>query len=303
MGDSRQLSVTPDKRSRRSSSISILDGRPLPADSCARPKITWAKGVEFLEHDCSIVIKTVNGKRVSSHPLLQGREPPKPKACILFTTGQKVEMYNPQSDKWTIARVRGKVRRRNGWHYALRCNHKDLNDHVPSELLRPVKEYDIAEDHHLIRHIGWRGFKALFDIPNRGLFRTNRKLKEIIKSNRCPYTGADVSDEGQADDWEKSATFQGNYNIDNPKSMHNTHGGRRRRGKKSGSGMIICFVFVLLLLCLGVFAILVATGKIQLGGATSRRLAVISEAESVLMGSQPRRLSVLERLDTEIQLN
>jgi len=110
-GESKQLSVTPQTRSRRSSSISILDGRPLPPDSCPRPKITWAKGVEFLEHDCSIVIKTVNGKRVSKHPLLQGREPPKPKSGMLFTTGQKVEMYNPKSDKWSIARVRGKVRR------------------------------------------------------------------------------------------------------------------------------------------------------------------------------------------------
>merc|ERR1711964_372467 len=304
-GESKQLSVTPQTRSRRSSSISILDGRPLPPDSCPRPKITWAKGVEFLEHDCSIVIKTVNGKRVSKHPLLQGREPPKPKSGMLFTTGQKVEMYSPKSDKWTIARVRGKVRRRNGWHYALRAGHKDLTEHVPSELLRPVKEYDLAEDHHLIRHMGWTQFKELFDIPNRGLFRSNKKLKELVKHESCPF--GDDGSSGSSDDWENSGTFQGKYNCDNPKSLKNMHHGGSK--KKSSTGMIVCLILILILVCLGIFALLVAFGKIELGfmqqNSEARRLAevFVSQAENVVMGTQQRRLAVLERLGAEIQFS
>lgn len=168
---------------------------------------------------------------------------------MLFTTGQKVEMYNPESNKWTIARVRGKVRRRNGWHYALRANHKDLSEHVPGDLLRPIKEYDMAEDHHLIRHMGWSAFKELFDIPGRGLFRSNKNLKELMKLDRSPFG----DDESDGEDWEKSMTFQGTR-VDNPKSIKGVHYSRRRgsrRGKAdegTSCGKILCLVLTLMIL-------------------------------------------------------
>jgi len=282
---SEQLGVV-QGRGRRSSSVSILDGRPMPPDSCHRPKVTWAKGVEFLEHDLSIVIKTVNGRRVSQHPLLQGKEPEAPKPGILFTTGQKVEMYNPQTDKWTIARVRGKVRRRDGWHYALRANHKDLSEHVPMTLLRPVKEYNIAEDHHLVRHMGWKHFKKLFDIPGRGLFKSNKQLKELMKSETCPFSDATMDGE---DDWEKSQSFGARYHVDNPKSLKRVHHRHRRgRGNQNSAGKYCCLALTIIIAILGIGFLLLYFEVITIKDEGNPRKR------------KRRKLALLEELQREI---
>lgn len=303
-----QLAPAGSSRPRRRSSVSILDGRAMPSDSAPRPKVRWAKGVEFLEHDCSVVIKTVNGKRVSKHPLLQGREPPKPRPAILFTTGQKVELYNSETKKWTIARIRGKVRRSDGWHYALRANHQDLKEHVPQRLLRPLKEYDIANDQHLIRHMGWNGFKELMDIPKRGLFRENKNLKALLKHESCPFD--DCNGSGESEDWENSMSFQ-QARVDNPKSVNRVR--RASRAKKGNStGKVICLVVTLIILFAGVilglihFEILVIDSDLLGGEARSDSSVARSASPTVqrrLLSPRPRpSLSpVIARLDQEIR--
>lgn len=149
----------------------------MPADSRARPNISWAGVVEILEQDLK---KCISPRLESGRFGISGRT----KSALLFTNGQTVEVYVAVEDAWFPARIRGKVRRSDGWHYALRVNHDDWDKHVPRECIRPVRSYSIFRDKALIRSIGKRRF--------RGIFESSRKRNKKDTSKSSSRSGANA---------------------------------------------------------------------------------------------------------------
>merc|ERR1711964_669044 len=89
--------------------------------------------------------------------------PSEVRGSLLYTTGQKVRLYDAKRERWIKARIRGKVRRRNGWYYALKANHKKLRCHVSSKYIRAIKSYDILKDKLVMELVGnARRFKECF---------------------------------------------------------------------------------------------------------------------------------------------
>jgi len=148
---SRKSSKAHGKAPSRRQSLSVLDGCVMPPDSCDRPELSWSKKVLTYEGRITAPTKLPSSRR-------------KPKKSLLFTTGEKVEIYNEGKDRWIMARVRGKVRRRNGWFYAVRCKHKNLKKHVSSDSLRRTRTYSVSKDKELVNLVGGpQAFHAFYD--------------------------------------------------------------------------------------------------------------------------------------------
>jgi len=120
--------------------VSYLDGCALPKDVCTRPGVTWDNKVQaFADH-------VQNPRKLYF--------PDKSKGNMLFTTGQVVRFFNPETWKWNRARIRGKVRHKNRWCYALKYNKEHLDGVVEGSQIIPIRDYNIFEDSVMLQIVG-----------------------------------------------------------------------------------------------------------------------------------------------------